>query len=134
MINAIRDYFINHFELLNPSGAVGVDYLGPNPAGYSIESGIGDPWVSRYIDGGGIKQYNFLLTSREWYGSDAVNNAENLQFYDYLSQKIEENNLSGIVPGVDGAVKVEVLTNGYLMESESDNAKYQIQLRLIYTV
>ena len=133
MINKIRDYFINNFELLNPAGAVGIDYLGPIPAGYSIESGIGDPWVKRYIDGGGIRQYNFLVTSREWYGSDAVNNADNLKFYEYLADQIESNNQNGIVPNVAGAVKIEVLTNGYLFSNESDSAKYQIQLRLIYT-
>ena len=133
MIEEIRQYFIDYFDRMNPNGHLGVDYLGPNPVSYSVESGIGDPWITRYIDGGGVKQYNFLLTSREWFGSDAVTNAENLEFYDYLSKTIEENNDAGNVPAVPGAVQVEVLTNGYLMESESDNARYQIQLRLIYT-
>lgn len=134
MINKLRQYFIENFDMLNPQGAVGIDYLGAEPVSYSIESGIGDPWITQYVDGGGIKQYNFLLTSREWFGSDAVDNAENLIFYDYLNNKIEFNNNNNIVPNIDGAVKIEVLTNGYLFSNESDSAKYQVQLRFIYTV
>ena len=134
MIEKIRQYFIDNFDRLSPKSAVGVDYLGAEPVSYNIEGGISDPWLTRYVDGGGVKQYNFLFTSREWYGSDAIDNAENLRFYEYIEETIEENNRRGIVPEVAGAVKIEVLTGGYLMGSEADRAKYQIQLRFIYTV
>lgn len=133
MIEEIRQYFIDNFDDLNPSGMFGVDYLGSTPISYSIESGIGDPWLKKYTDGGGLKQFNFLFTSREWFGSNAINNAENLKFYDYISKRIEELNELGVLPEVDGAAYIEVLTNGYLISAEADNAKYQIQLRLVYT-
>lgn len=134
MIDKIRQYFIDNFDRLNPASAIGVDYLGSEPISYNIESGISDPWIREYVDGGGVKQYNFLFTSREWFGSNSDINTENLEFYHYIEDLINENNRNGIVPNVAGAVKVEVLTSGYLMSSEADNAKYQIQLRLVYTV
>ena len=134
MIEAIRQYFIDHFDQLAPSGTVGVDYLKEVVDSYSIEPGIGDPWVKRYVDGGGVRQYNFTFTSREAYGPDTVQNMDNLKFYAYISERIETLNLKGTVPQVMGAYKVEVLTNGYIMDVSPDTAKYQIQLRLLYAV
>ena len=134
MIEAIRQYFIENFDQLSPSGVIGVDYLKEVPDSYSIEPGIGDPWVRRYVDGGGIKQYNFSFTSREDYGPDTLQNIENLKFYTYISDRVEELNLAGVVPQIKGAYKVEVLTNGYIMDIAVDTAKYQIQLRLLYAV
>lgn len=135
MIEAIRDYFIQNFSELNPNGRVGVDYLGDEPETYSIDSDVGgDPWAVRYVDGGGIRQYGFTLTSREYYGSDSNKNTENLKFYEYISNRIEELNDVGIVPDVQGAYMVEVLTTGYLFSSQDDRARYQIQLKLKYTV
>lgn len=134
MIEKLRNYFIANFDKLNPSGAFGVDYLSAEPVSYSIETGISDPWITQYVDGGGIKQYNFVLTSREWFGSDAERNIENIKFYEYIEDQIEKNNDNKILPEIAGAVKIEVLTGGYMFSSEADNARYQIQLRLIYTV
>lgn len=134
MINAIRQYFIDNFDQLDPNGPVGVDYLGDNPVSYAIEAGISDPWIERYIDGGGIKQYNFMLTSREFFGSEVTENIANLQFYYYIAEQVELNNDNKIFPAVDGAYMVQVLTNGYVIETGADSARYQIQLRLKYTV
>ena len=135
MIDSIRNYFIENFDELNPNGNVGIDYLGSEPATYSIDSDVGsDPWAVRYVDGGGIKQYNFTLTSREYYGSDSNTSTDNLKFYEYISETIERLNSLGIVPDIDGAYMVEVLTTGYLFSSQDDRARYQIQLRLKYTV
>lgn len=134
MIEAIRQYFIDHFDQLSPDGAVGVDYLKESAESYSIEPGIGDPWVKRYTDGGGVRQYNFSFTSREDYGADTLQNMENLKFYAYISDRVEALNLAGTLPAVPGAYKIEVLTNGYIMDVSADTAKYQIQLRLLYAV
>lgn len=134
MIEKIRQYFIDYFAQLNPNGPVGVDYLGDEPVSYAIEGGIADPWLVHYVDGGGIKQYNFMMTSREYFGSDVYENMENLKFYEYIAEQIEKNNDLKRFPNIAGTYKVEVLTNGYIIESGSDSARYQIQLRLLYTV
>lgn len=134
MISKIRQYFIDNFDKLDINSVLSVDYLTDKATSYSLEAGIADPWIRHYTDGGGIKQYNFNFTSREEYGPDTIQNIENLDFYTYLSERIEALNRARITPDVPGASRVEVLTNGYIMDVTPDAAKYQIQLRLVYTV
>lgn len=134
MISKIRAYFIDNFDRLDVNSVLSVDYLTDRATSYSLEAGIADPWIRRYTDGGGIKQYNFNFTSREEYGPDTLQNMDNLNFYTYLTDRIEELNRQHIVPDVPGAARVEVLTNGYIMDTSPDAAKYQVQLRLVYTV
>ena len=72
--------------------------------------------------------------SKEQYGSDVQQNISNLGFYDAVVNWIMEQNALRNFPSInEGRVKsiVPTLTQ-YVAEAGSDNAKYQIQIRITY--
>ena len=127
MIDSIRTYMIT-CPYLDENRVINVDYL-TNELSYSIEPIPSDPYVKRFVDGGGIKQFQFAFTSKESY--DASETVGINQFYEQFSEWIELQNDSGIYPFA-GCTGIEIMTSGYLFDSESASARYQIQLRVLY--
>lgn len=132
IIECLREYIMTFPELKD--GALLVDCLGSTPIGYTVETVPCNPIYRQYTDGTSMKQFLFLFASREYYGEDVNQNIENLGFYEHFSDWIFENNYNGIVPDLDGriAISVEVLTGGYAFDTDTNTARYQIQLRLLY--
>lgn len=133
IIDALEKYFIG-CELLK-DGALRVDYLGERPVEYTIEVLPCDPVVKRYIGGSTVRQYLFAFGSREFYSQERLQNIQNSAFYERLADWVETRSLSGILPELpDGmeAQKLEVVSSGYLFDGSMSNARYQIQLRLLY--
>lgn len=132
LIECIRD-FVAEFPDLK-CGALGVDYLGDSATEYCVEAVPCDPIFKQYTDGSCLKQFLFLFASREWYNADALQGIENLAFYEDFASWIREKNLSGDLPDLDGRepVAINVLTSGYAIDADSNTARYQIQLQLIY--
>lgn len=132
ILDGIREYFLSCNFLKD--GVLNVDYL-PHDVGYSMEPMPTEPIIKKYVDGGALKQFQFLFCSREPWGNDTITNIENNGFYEELSQWIENNNIKRFLPNLGNArepQRIEVLTSGYLMGNTEDTAIYQIQLRLIY--
>ncbi len=131
IIESIRDYILTCDFMKD--GRVGVDYL-PNEMSYSIDPIGGEPIYKKYVDGGCLRQFQFGLTSNEYFDGDARTGIENSGFYQYFSEWIENNNRAGILPELQryDAVSVEVTMSGYLYAADADFARYQIQCRLIY--
>lgn len=133
LIHSVREYILTCPFL--EDWRVNVDYLG-GAMEYSIDPLPAEPWIKRYADGGGIKQYQFAFTSKEYYDGDARTGIENSGFYQDFEEWIENNNKKGYLPDLENArkmpVRVETMTSGYLFDSETDMARYQIQCRLIY--
>ena len=132
IVESIRDYILTCDFL--KEGRVNVDYL-PVEMSYSIDPIGGDPWYKKYVGGGGLKQFPFALTSNEMYDGDERTGINNSGFYQFFEEWIEENNLTDILPELDGhdAVRMDVLQSGYLFSTEANYGRYQIQCRLIYT-
>lgn len=133
IINALEKYFIG-CELLK-DGALRVDYLGEKPVEYTIEVLPCDPVVKRYLGGSTVRQYLFAFGSREFYSQERLQNIQNSAFYERLADWVETRSLSGILPELpDGmeAQQLEVVSSGYLFDGSMTNARYQIQLRLLY--
>lgn len=133
IINALEKYFIG-CELLK-DGALRVDYLGEKPVEYTIEVLPCDPVVKRYLGGSTVRQYLFAFGSREFYSQERLQNIQNSAFYELLADWVETRSLSGILPELpDGmeAQQLEVVSSGYLFDGSMTNARYQIQLRLLY--
>lgn len=133
IIDALEKYFIG-CELLK-DGALRVDYLGEKPVEYTIEVLPCDPVVKRYLGGSTVRQYLFAFGSREFYSQERLQNIQNSAFYELLADWVETRNLSGILPELpDGmeAQQLEVVSSGYLFDGSMTNARYQIQLRLLY--
>lgn len=131
-IEAIRSYF-DVCPLLDANARINIDYIGTEAIEYAIYSDPIDPIYKRYVDGGTIKQFGFTFSTLNYYTAELMQQIENSGFYDAFTEWIERNNDNGILPDVAGAVKIEILTNGYLIDTEADQARYQIQLKLIYT-
>lgn len=133
IIDALEKYFIG-CELLK-DGALRVDYLGEKPVEYTIEVLPCDPVVKRYLGGSTVRQYLFEFGSREFYSQERLQNIQNSAFYELLADWVETRSMSGILPELpDGmeAQQLEVVSSGYLFDGSMTNARYQIQLRLLY--
>lgn len=133
IIDALEKYFIG-CELLK-DGALRVDYLGEKPVEYTIEVLSCDPVVKRYLGGSTVRQYLFAFGSREFYSQERLQNIQNSAFYELLADWVETRSMSGILPELpDGmeAQQLEVVSSGYLFDGSMTNARYQIQLRLLY--
>lgn len=133
IIDALEKYFIG-CELLK-DGALRVDYLGEKPVEYTIEILPCDPVVKRYLGGSTVRQYLFAFGSREFYSQERLQNIQNSAFYERLADWVETKSMSGVLPELpDGmeAQQLEVVSSGYLFDGSMTNARYQIQLRLLY--
>jgi hypothetical protein len=129
IIKAIREY-IEKCPYLH-DGKIGVDYL-ENEMAYSIEPSPVSPKDTNFIDDTGIKQFAFIFASRESYGQETIQNILNTEFYEDFSNWIEENDMNGILPEIDGIETIECLSTGYAYQTGIDTARYQIQLRITY--
>lgn len=129
IINAIREYIATCPYL--HEGKIGIDYL-ENEIAYSIEPTPISPTDTQFIDDTGIKQFGFILASRESYGQETIQNIINAEFYELFSNWIEENNLGGFLPDIDGIESIECLSTGYAFQTGIDTARYQIPLKITY--
>jgi hypothetical protein len=133
IIDALEKYFIG-CELLK-DGALRVDYLGEKPVEYTIEVLPCDPVVKRYLGGSTVRQYLFAFGSREFYSQERLQNIQNSAFYERLADWVETKSMSGVLPELPDGMKaqqLEVVSSGYLFDGSMTNARYQIQLRLLY--
>ena len=108
-----------------------VDHLSGTPSVYAINITPSQPWVRRYVDGGGIKQLTFIFRSLAVYGgTDILTSIENIDFFQRFSKWLEKTR-----PDIPGWIKVEPLSEGYIFDVQDgqDKASYQIQCRVLYT-
>lgn len=133
IIESLAGYFLT-CPLLG-DGYFHVDFLGPDPAEYTLEVLPCDPIVKRYVNGDTLRRYLFAFGSREYYSADRVQNIGNIAFYEELSDWVEERSRAGDLPDLpDGLCPEEMRTvsSGYLFDESMESARYQIQLELIY--
>ncbi|MBU3112002.1 chloramphenicol resistance protein [Clostridium lacusfryxellense] len=137
IIESIRDFIKNMdcLEMFNNAISVNVNYLEPNVDTYSIEEMPIEPILKKYVNGDSIRQYAFIFTSRNPYGSDVLQNIDNSGFYEKFADEIESKNDNEIFPVLDNNSEVreiKVTSTGYAFAVSEDTAQYQIQLRLKY--
>lgn len=134
MINHLREYF-STCPLLKNGVALNVDFLSVGGVEYSINSTPYNPIIETYIDGSSVRRFEFIFASREHYNVESNQNIANIQFYENLTNWIDENNIKGILPILENgqkAQKIEVKTAGYLFDENQKTARYQIQCSLEY--
>lgn len=135
IIEALKTYIESCPYLANFEKEINVNYLESEDTSYSIETVPCNPILKKYLDGSCKKQYEFIFCSKESFGQDVLTNIEKSGFYESFSSWIEEQNYLGILPDLgEGkeAIKIKVNTNGYPFQTDIDQARYQIQLNLIY--
>lgn len=134
MIEALRGW-LRTYEPLS-AGRLAVDFLPKQAQTYSVDSVPCKEEVKRYLDGSSLRQFLFVLSSRNFKGEDIGQNIDNMAFYESFSGWVLQQNNTHSLPSLGGgrkAVKIEVTSSGYPFQvDESGTARYQIQLRLEY--
>ena len=131
IIGALRDYYLECPYLKD--GKFSVDFLRNDPS-YSLDPLPSDPVYRQYVDGGKIYQMEYAFTSKAAYDGDARTMIDNSFFYQQLAEWVEQQEDAGNLPNLEGytAIGNAVTSSGYLFDADSDLAKYQVQLRLLY--
>lgn len=133
IIESLYNYFLSCPLLYN--GKINIDYLPETPTEYTIDVSPTTKIVKAYINGDSIRQYLFTIGSREYYGTDVLQNLANSGFYEKFADWVEKQSNEGNLPILaDGSTpqKIEILSTGYMFGGNADTARYQIQCRLIY--
>lgn len=133
IIETVRDW-IAGCPLVEENAILGVDRLGADPIGYTVDTVPCDPVASQYVDGSQRRQFLFVFASRNLY-SDTAQNLTNSAFYDDFSDWIARQNKLRQLPELGAhrtAQRVEIITSGYVYDAGDSTARYQIQLKLTY--
>ena len=104
IIETVRDW-IAGCPLVEENAILGVDRLGADPIGYTVDTVPCDPVASQYVDGSQRRQFLFVFASRNLYS----------ELGEYRT-----------------AQRVEIITSGYVYDAGDSTARYQIQLKLTY--
>lgn len=113
-----------------------VDFLPAKEGSYSIGVVPCKEWVKRYVDGSGVKQFLFVLSSREAFGEELRQQLDNLGFYEGFSRWLDQKTAARELPALGNGrapLTAEATTSGYAFIPGTDTARYQIQCRLTYT-
>lgn len=117
-------------------GRLDVDCLGDEADTYSVDTIPCEEVLKRYLDGSARKQFQFAVASRRLYDQDIAQNIESLEFFEALTNWVEERAKARELPEMDGgrtAQKIVVTSTAYpFVVSEDGKARYQMQMRLEY--
>lgn len=133
IIEALYDFFAD-CEFIN-GDRIHIDYLPEKAIQYSIDVVPCKPVIKQYVDGSAKKQYLFTFGSREYYSAELAQGIANSGFYEKLSDWIAEKSKSGDLPKLKNgkeALRLDVISSGYAIDSDTDNARYQLQCKLTY--
>ena len=134
LIEALRSWLRTYPPL--SKGRLAVDFLPKEARTWSVDSVPCKEEVRRYLDGSSLRQFLFVLASREFKGEDLGQNVDNLAFYEGFASWVLAQDRARRLPMLgEGrtARKIEVTTSGYPFQvDEHGTARYQIQLRLEY--
>ena len=134
IIESIRN-FIAKCPLLKDGCLLNVDRLGDTEIEYTVDGEMTSPILKKYVDGSSLRQFNFIFASREKYGSDTLQNIASSGFYEAFADWIETQSDSGNLPELDEfriPQYIEVLSGGYVFDTNDSTARYQIQLKFVY--
>lgn len=116
----------------------GVDYMREDAGQYALYAAPSTIATRENVLGEEIPQknqtLNFTFASRVPFGADSIQNAENLAFFQAVTEWIiQQNNERNFPEIAEGRVRSIVPTlTAYAAEAGDDTAMYQIQIRLNY--
>lgn len=112
-----------------------MDFLPPEANGYSVDVMPVEGVIKRYLDGSSVRQFDFVIAMRGFWGEDVRLQMENLGFFESLAAWMEQKSSLGELPDLGekrACRKVEVSASGYVFAPEESLARYQMQCKLIY--
>lgn len=127
--------FISQCPFLDEMTPVKADYCNEDAISYCVETSAKAKELETYIDGSKVLQLAFVFSSKEVMSDYDDVNIENAIFYEKFSDWIEEQNIAGNLPLLEGklsSISVTVVSHGYIVQSEADRGRYEIQMILKY--
>ena len=118
----------------------GADYIGEKSTEYAVFS---VPSTKRYRENILGNRYllptqeqNFVFAAKVPYGSDVKQNLDNLGFFQTVADWISQMNADRDFPEwADGTiVAIETSTTGAPVQTGSDSARYQFQIKVTYKI
>ena len=136
IVESVKNFILT-CPLLDDLKRLNIDFLPEDPNAYSIEAVPAPEILTHYLDGSTERQFVFVFAARLCYNEEVRNNIENSGFYESFAAWLEEQTEAENFPVLTGkrtASKIEAMSSGYLYDIAGDlnNARYQIQCRLIY--
>ena len=133
IISAVKTYIKTNSSLTTAS--VWVNFLGDDPAQYSIVPLPGNRIVEAYIDGSSLREFPFAFRSVR-FTSDEAGRIEAQAFFETFADWLESQTEKGTLPTLSTgqtAESIEATGWGYILEQgESETGIYHIQCRLQY--
>ncbi len=133
MLAKMADYLSGCPELLD--SRVCVNYLAEGDGAVSLQI-LGDrSSVKEYADGGAMRRATFNLAIRSMFGISQPQNCDIAEKCEKIEKWIEEQNLRGNLPVLDGdlhAVSVGVKKCFEIADTKDFLARYEAQIELIY--
>lgn len=133
-IGQLRSYLFNIIDTLtgNSNYQINADFLG-NEGDFSLDKIPTESVVERWITGDEIHRDVYAFRSRKAYSQEAINNLENIGFFEYFERKIKSNNNEGILPDIQGIQDIKCLNCGTMVASDDGNsAIFDIQIQITY--
>lgn len=134
VLSSIRTYILSYSGLAT-SMPLWVNFLGPNPTGYSINPLPGTKIVETYLDGSSLREFPFSFQSMESTADD-LERIDINSFYETFSDWMESQTLAGVLPILatgKTAESIETLGWAYLYEQgQSETGIYQTQCKIRY--
>lgn len=127
--------FISMCPFLDEMTPVKADYCNEDAVSYCVETSAKSKLLETYVDGSQILQLSFVFSSKEVMSDYDNVNIENTIFYEKFSDWVEEQNIIGNLPQLEGrlsSISVTVVSHGYIVQSEADRGRYEIQMNLKY--
>lgn len=138
-ITKLREYLFDVINTLTNSDRfqINADMLGKNEndiKNYSIDKIPTQSTVEKWITGLEIHRDVFSFRSRVEYSQEAINNLENIGFFENFEALIKSNNEKGILPQIDGIEKIECLNCGTMNIADTNTAVFDIQIQITYRI
>lgn len=104
------------------------DFLGEDPNAVSIRAVGCDPILSRYADGGSLRQFVFAVCTRE--ASPCAENGFPDAFFGAVDRWLQEN--LPILPEGQTAQRFEIVQSASVAERDYVTVRYEQTYRLVY--
>lgn len=127
--------YFRQCPLFDRDNRLNFNFRGVTPSQYNIETPPAGPPIKQYLSGSCIKEKLIVISSLEAYGEDARIQIQSSGFYEQLEAWVNQQNRLKLYPKTPPGttpIKLECLTDGYLIAAEEDAGWYQIQLKLTY--
>lgn len=133
-IEKLREYLFEILDsmLTSTKYQINADMLSNKIDDYSLDKIPTESEVENWIIGGGICRDVFSFRSRKAYSQDAVNNLQNIGFFEEFERIIKSNNEEGILPDIDGIESIKCLNPATMNNAETQTAEFDIQIQITY--